>query len=218
MRIKAAEYNENISEATVCGINTCTYDASDEQMAYSKVKVYVFDVVSRNLATVEGLSEYTGFERVTTCEEAREYQKLNQEFREMIPPPEEVKSERNGLPVEPALDIETNGIWEGACATQKGIFKINYGDSYCSGVSIAPQWILTAAHCNIHTASITLSYFENNLQYSERNLGYVRFVNPDYSGSGDIDQDIALPYVPELSSNMTKYYRTIVPELRDRCL
>jgi hypothetical protein len=211
MRIKEAEYNKNISKPTICGTNTCTYDSTGEQL--SSPEIYVFGVINRDLATVEGLSEYTGFERVTTCEEAREYQKLNREFRELFPPLEEVETERDRLPVEPTLDIEKNGIWEGEPSTKRGILQIRYSGGSCSGVSIAPHWIMTAGHCNIVSSTISLSYFENDLQYTERNLPYARFVNPDYSGEGDVAHDIALLYVPTLSSTMTKYYRLWVDKI-----
>lgn len=108
---------------------------------------YVFDAINEQLDSDEGLRAFTRMEQVETCDEAREFVELKNEYGAELELPDEHPDE--ALPVEISPRIANGSLSQSRPSVELVIRQgPGYGDAIlCSGSLIGPREIVTAAHC-----------------------------------------------------------------------
>ncbi len=154
-----------------------------------------YDPVQINamLADYPELARTLGIDRVDSCEQARSFFAEYIDYVESFPSPEAdvVDPEAAQFRIKSA---------DGANLTTSGVLELFHPDAgWCTGVLIHERVALTAAHCVAPLAPQgernfwQTGYDIRNFNGDDDFTGTVRInIHPDYSGAGDVGDDIAV--------------------------
>ena len=210
--------------ATVCSpteaVNDETSPSNEVLLSYGEV--FYFDAINRELAQDEPLKSFVGMETVSTCEQARAFALLKQEYLDTFSldadaadaddensPEAEViygpESETDNMPTLNGIKgVSTiggrRGVVEVHTLSSRNGNVISY--SSCTGAMLSDKVIVTSAHCLVgNVAGKTGSHAFRIYYFDPDTRSRVLLVNwenlsfdihPSYSGSGNISHDLAV--------------------------
>ena len=198
--------------STYCG-------AGDNPIA--DVEVYDLEALDRELGGDDELQRYSGLTNIDSCEAAREMMDARSELEES-----EVDDASQGLPelssgaVEKWLGGSERSLSASIGITIFGATRAN--DAFCSGTLVGQSSLITSAHCfgkTLGTSSgqvwIAVSYrsprddkyywVSDSKVTTTNSMSVLKQafvdIHPDYTGSGDSDDDIAIVTLPYIGPN-----------------
>ena len=183
---------------------------------------YVFDAIDEQLDRDEGLRDFTGFESVDDCEDAREFVRLKNEYEAELDE-SEAESPLEDLPIELSPRIANGSSSSFRPSVEIGVrYGSGFGQRiFCTGFIIGPREIVTAAHCipyegrrpiqvtvreTLSGGSVTNTCVAN---CSDARVANARgYRHPHYTGSGDVGDDvgvIVVDHVLQPPASLTSY-------------
>jgi hypothetical protein len=153
----------NIDESSTVELLLCQeYTLTNpDGTQYQEHERYVLPAINRKLQLYPELAEWVGFNQVSTCEGGRAFLRGFREFSEAHPgfddnedyePPAVDPGPYPG----PPPTLEEPKLLNAAATFNYPIVRLaNNRGSTCTGVFIAKNWILTAAHCMAYQSTTT---------------------------------------------------------------
>ena len=185
------DYPFRDGESTVCAIWQAELaDGSTHRV----VDAFLLDRMNDELAADASWRAYVGLDRVESCDEARDYQRLRLEYEEDAPV---VSAAGGNFPAELRPRVgEADGESNHPAVVRltRNLAALQSGDlNGCSGTIIHPRAVVTAAHCfAAGTAAMSLLREEGGVVQPWITRTATTYRHPNYTGVGDPGDDVGV--------------------------
>lgn len=185
------DYPFRDGDSTVCSIWEAELAGGG---THRMVESFLLDRMNDELAADPAWRAFAGLDRVETCDEARDYQRLRLEYEEDTAP---APAPGGDFPEEPRLRVgEADGESNHPAVVRltRNLPALLSGDSNgCSGTIIHPRAVVTAGHCfSPTTGPMSLLREENGVVQGWITQPATTYRHSNYTGVGDAGDDVGV--------------------------